>query len=140
MILDVSKMNLSTKLSQAISSVDEFVHVTPGTGVRFKPLEGTEYYATLYAGTRREIVRVTGAAGDTLHVVRGEDHTLPLDLPGGTCFIVEWNPAQLCAFVQTCVSAEKPVMAPGTYCLECNTCIEVDAYGRIIKIDGVEKC
>ena len=86
-------------------------------------------------------IAIAGAEpGDMLEVRRGEDHTLIQEFPAGACFVVEWNPAQLCEFVQSCVNGESPVMSPGTYCLECNTCIDVDAYGRITKIDGVEKC
>ena len=140
MLIDATKINLSTKLSRAISAADQFLYVTPGTGQALKPASGTEYYATLYAGMKREIVRVTGVSGDIFAVARGEDNTTPLDFPGGTCLVVEWNPAQLCTFVQSCLQGEKPVMSPGTYCLECTTCIDVDAYGRITKIDGVTKC
>lgn len=139
-MIDASKLNLQTKVSRRVASEDKFIYVTPGTGTYFKPVEGTHYYATLYSGATREIVLVTAASGDLLEVTRGEDSTTPHEFASGACLIVEWNPAQLCEFVQSCVAGEKPSMAPGTYCLECTTCITVDAYGRITEIDGVTRC
>lgn len=140
-MIDASKLNLQTKVTRKVSASDRFLYLNTGLGASFKPVEGTHYYATLYSGVaKREIVLVTAASGDMLEVQRGEDGTLEQEFPAGSCLIVEWNPAQLCEFVQTCVTGESPVMSPGVYCLECNTCITVDAYGRITKIDGVEKC
>lgn len=139
-VIDATKLNLQTKVTRKVVATDLFLYLNTGMGAYFKPADGTHYYGTLYSGVKREIVLVTGASGDMLEVRRGEDHTLIQEFPAGACFMVEWNPAQLCEFVQSCVNGESPVMSPGTYCLECNTCIDVDAYGRITKIDGVEKC
>lgn len=139
-MIDASKLNLQTKVTRKVSVTDLFLYLNTGMGTYFKPANGTNYYGTLYSGAKREIVLVTGASGDMLEVRRAQDGTVEHEFPAGACFIVEWNPAQLCEFVQSCVKGESPVMSPGTYCLECNTCIDVDAHGRITKIDGVTKC
>lgn len=140
-MIDVTKLNRQTKLMASVTATDTFVRVPTGLGAVLRPASGTHYYATIYSGTRREIVLVTGASGDQLTVTRATDNTVAQSFPSGSCFIIEWNPAQLCEWVtEGCVQALKPVMAPGTYCLECTSCIEVDAAGRITAINGATKC
>jgi len=139
-MLDASKIGRLTKTIEKIAPGDSVLRLQNGVSQYFAPASGAHYYATLVDGHRREIVQVTGGSGTELYISRGQDDTDPLHFPAGTCVIVEWNPAQLCEFMKQCVDGSGPVISPGTFCLDCTTCITVDAGGRITDIDGAEGC
>lgn len=139
-MIDVTKYGLSTKTSSDIKATDKFIPLPVGVAGTFAPTAGTHYYMTLWGkGTNREVVRVVGLSGNKIAVERGIDHTSAQDWPAGTCIGFDWNPTQLCEMWRSCNGDPGAVMAPGTYCIECTSCITVDASGRITSIDGAEK-
>lgn len=139
-MLDATKIGRQTALTSSVGIADEVLRIPTGVAAYFNPLDGTHYYATLVDGQRREVVQVTGAVGTELHVRRGQDHTPALAFAGGTCLIVEWNPQQLREFIVGVGQGEPTHVSPGVYCLDCTTCIEVNAGGRIVSIDGATSC
>ena len=140
-MLDIAKWGMTSATVTRLSPASRQLVLPTGVGGQFIPAAGTHYNLTLRRGNRREVVDVTGGTGDTLFIARGMDHTVPMEWPAGTCVSVEWNPEQLCEFVHDCTGAAQPgIIAPGVYCLDCATCITVDAAGRITNIDGAEKC
>lgn len=139
-MIDVSKYGLSTKTASDVKAGDKFIPLPTGLIGAFTPVAGTQYYLTLWGnGTKREVVRVTGVSGNKIAVDRAIDQTSPQDWPAGTCISFDWNPTQLCEMWQSCNGDPNDVMAPGTYCIECTSCITIDASGRITDIDGAVK-
>jgi len=140
-MLDISKYGHRTELAKQVNKSDKEITVLRGDGVRFKMNTSDHFYLTITNGSSREVVKVVGVRGDVLSVERGADNTIPLVLPKGSCAKVEWNPAQLCEYVSNCVQGHiKPVLSPQTVCFTCDTCVEVDEYGRIVKVNGSSKC
>ena len=91
-------------------------------------------------GAAREIVRVTGyMAGKGLIVSRAQDNTTPTSFPNGACVSVVWTPQQLLDFLGG-QQAPQPQMVPATYCLDCNTCIKIEADGTISEVIGSTSC
>lgn len=139
-MIDVSKYGLSTKTSADVNAGDKFIPLPAGLIGAFTPVAGTHYYLTLWGkGTKREVVRVLSVSGSKLYVDRGVDQTADQDWPAGTCINFDWNPTQLCEMWQACANGTENVMAPGTYCIECTSCITVNAAGQITDIDGAVK-
>lgn len=139
-MIDVSKYGLSTKTAADILATDAFIPLPVGLAGAFMPTAGTHYYLTLWGnGTRREVVRVLGIGGNKLRVVRGIDQTRAQAWPSGTCINFDWNPSQFCEMVESCSGGSTAIMAPGIYCIECNSCLTIDAMGRITNIDGAIK-
>jgi hypothetical protein len=139
-MIDVTKYGLNTKTSADVSATDKFIPLPAGLIGTFAPVAGTQYYMTLWGkGTSREVVRVLGISGSKIHVDRGIDQTAAQAWPAGTCIGFDWNPSQLCEMWSSCSGNPTDVMAPGTYCIECTSCITVDAEGRITNIDGAVK-
>lgn len=140
-MIDITKLNRRTRIVYSIDSNDLFISVPTGLGSILKPVLGTNYYATLYNGTKREIVLVENASGDQLFIKRAMDNTIATPFPGGSCFVVEWNPAQLCEWVnEGCVQGLRPIIDPGKYCLTCESCLTISANGTIQAVDGFIKC
>ena len=64
-----------------------------------------------------------------------------LPFPAESCVTVEWNPAQLAAFIRQQVNNNGPTgVNAGVHCLSCSTCIEVTSDGRIVAINQSEPC
>lgn len=142
MPINVSKWSARSALAAAVDTNDEALVLEYGTGPRFRLAREEDYfYATIRSAGKFEHVKVLRVAGDTLHIVRGQDSTEAQSWPSGACIEVEWNPAQVCEFTRQCVLGQTPTtVAPGTYCLDCNTCITIGSDGRITAVDGEKKC
>lgn len=139
-MIDVSKYGLNTKISSDVTATDSFIPLPAGLIGTFTPVAGTHYYMTLWGkGTNREVVRVTAVSGNKIVVDRGIDQTAPQAWPAGTCIGFDWNPTQLCEMWSACGNGLDNVMAPGTYCIECTSCLTVNATGQITAIDGATK-
>lgn len=139
-MLNVKPWGLHTTLANPLSAVDTTMRVAFGTGAAFTVPATDHFYATIRSGAMREVVRVDRTTGDEFLITRGLDNTSAKAFPAAACVDVEWNPMQLCEFVQSgCIPAGDPVVAPGVYC-GCDTCFEVNAEGRIIGINGSTGC
>lgn len=138
--MDVNKIGLSTQLTRALATTDSKVYIKSTDWPALIPTDGTHYYATIYkSGTQREHVLVRGIADGGLLVDRGQDGTVPLNFPYGSCLKVEWNPAQLTEYIEQS-GIPTTFASPGVYCLDCTSCLTIDAQGRITNVDGVDKC
>lgn len=139
-MLDVTKLFLNTKITKPLSIQDGFMYVNPAIVAAWTPADGAYYYALIENGVAREIVRVTGyLAGKGLIIDRGQDNTHPVSFPSGACVNVVWNPQQLLDFLE---GRQKPLpqIKPDTYCLDCNTCIKIEADGTISEVIGSQSC
>ena len=140
-MLTVDKVyGVRTTLGRILTNKDNELTVSLGAGTQFKPADDGYYYITLRSGNLREVVKVTGRKGDTFTVVRGQDNTTAQAFPIGACVDVEWNPMQLCEYVQNCVTGDAHKIAAGTVCFTCDTCFEYDEGGHIIAVNGAKKC
>lgn len=140
-MLDVSKWGNSSTLARSITAQDKLISVALGSGHKFKVPEKNYFYATMRAHGVVEHVKVVASSGDTLTVLRGQDNTVAQPFPAGTCIEIEWNPAQLCEYVAQCSTGLGPTgVVPGTYCMTCDTCFEVNAEGRITSVNGSKAC
>lgn len=129
-----------TTLAKNISSSDKTLSLPIGIGVGFKSADDGHYYITLRNGSVREVVKVVGRVGDTLTVERGQDNTVAQTFPTGACVDVEWNPQQLCEYIQQCSTGDTAKIKAGTVCITCNTCIEYDEGGHLISVNGAKQC
>lgn len=129
-----------TKVGKTLGRMDKELTVSMGTGQQFKAGDSGYFYLTLRNGVVREVVKVVGRKGDTFTIERGQDNTHPQTFPLGACVDVEWNPAQLCEFVQNCVKGDADKISAGTVCFTCDTCIDYDAGGHIVAVNGAKKC
>lgn len=142
-MLNANPIGVTVVLAASITKYDTQFRVREGTAVRIDPGSGNHVWVTLRNEHMQERVKVVSRTGDVLTVEgRGGDGTMAVAWPVGTCVKVEWNPAQLCEFVQNCMAnAPAPTAVdPGTYCLSACTCIDVAADGRITKITGEASC
>lgn len=140
-MLNVTNWGSETKLYATLDKLDTELQVMPHDALRFHVPPGSWYYLTLRRGPRREVVRVVGAVGRTLTVERGQDGTVRQDFEAGTCVSVEWNVAQLREFIEQIGAGAEPTgVAPGTYCLDCTTCIEVNEAGQLVSVNGAGGC
>lgn len=138
-MLDVSKVwGRKTSTIKSISAKDSTLAVRDGA--LFEPNNGDHYYATIYNGNTREVVKVTRRDGNTLTVDRGQDGTSATSFPSGACVKVEWNPQQLCEFIKQCSTGDSHKINPGTVCFTCDTCLEYDEGGHIINVNGSIGC
>lgn len=128
-----------TKLNKAITRDDTTISVPYGDGRLLKLGSGEHFYLTLRNGSQREVVKVVAKNGDLFTVERGQDGTTAKDFGRGTCLSVEWNPAQLCEYVHSCVQGCTNIK-PQSFVVGCGTSIEVNACGNIIAVNGSEKC
>ena len=142
MSLDTTHFGQNSTLAADILPSDTVINLPYGDGAKYQPLAAGKYfYLTIRSGTRREVVKVTSIVGDTLYVTRGQDGTTPQAFPVDACVNFEWNPKQLCEFTQRCTGQiPTPIIDPGTYCFDCNTCITINGYGQITAINGEIKC
>ena len=139
-MLDVTKLFLNTKLTKPLAVTDGFMYIDPAIVAAWTPAPGAYYYALIENGAAREIVRVTGyMAGKGLIVSRAQDNTTPTSFPNGACVSVVWTPQQLLDFLGG-QQAPQPQMVPATYCLDCNTCIKIEADGTISEVIGSTSC
>lgn len=141
MPIDVSKWSSHSKLSKAIDMNDTEIKVRYSDGLKFKVADDGYFYATIRSFGQYEHVKVLRVTGDTLHCVRGQDGTKAQSWNVDSCIEVEWNPAQLCEFTKQCVHGTAPTTVDaGTYCLDCDTCIEIGGDGRITAVNGAKQC
>lgn len=63
-------------------------------------------YVEVRNGSVREVVKVVGRVGDKLTVERGQDNTVAQSFSTGACVDVEWNPQQLCEYIQQCSTGD----------------------------------
>lgn len=128
-----------TTLRKPLGSETEMT-VALGDGIDFKAADNGHFYATLRNGNTIEFVKVVGRKGDVFTIERGQDGTTAQTFPAGSCVDVEWNPSQLCEFTKQCVTGDSDKIAAGTVCFTCDTCIEYDAGGHIISVNGAKTC
>lgn len=139
-MLNVTNMGNVSNLLRSISPTDKLLYLSPGEGSRFSVPSGDHFYVTLRTEGRREFVRVNAVTGDTLSVERGQSSTAQ-SFPAGACVIEEWCPPQMGEFIALKSAGLGPSgVEPGTYCLNCNTCIDVDATGRITHVNNPGGC
>ena len=140
-MINVSKWSTRTKLVAPINEKADRLFVGANEARRFL-LPSSDYcYLTIRSAGKFEHVKLMAVDNDTLHIVRGQDGTEPQSWGAGSCVEVEWNPAQLCEFTKQCVNGTSATsVAAGTYCLDCNTCIEIGHDGRITAVNGEKKC
>lgn len=141
-MLDVTNYGVSSTLSAELKRDSISISIPIPDNNKFMVATGDHVYATIRNGNVFEHVRIIGDASGKLIVDRGQDGTTPQTFPVGSCIKIEWNPAQLCEFVQNCVNGEdKACITPQTICADCNTCFEINAQGRIVSVNkGDSKC
>lgn len=141
MSLNVRNLTVRGKLNRAVDRTDTTLPLKFGEGLKFRVPDGDHFFATIRSFGHFEHVKVLRVDGDKLHVVRGQDNTKAQDWSADSCVIIEWNPAQLCEFVKSCVVGLEPIsVEAGTHCLSCATCIEIADDGRIRKVIQGEQC
>lgn len=136
-MLNMKNYGNTVRLTQNIVAADVLLRITDAAKMQVP--SGDHYYLTLREGTRKEVVRVNLTEGPILHVSRALDGTSGQSFSTAACLTVEWNPLQLSEFVAG-GSGTPNLIAPGTYCLGCSTCIDVDSSGRITAINNAEDC
>lgn len=139
-MLNVSNYGNSGKLGRTLEPEDTVLVLNGFNNAAFAVPAGDYYYLTLREAGRREVVRVTSAAGASLSVERAQDGTTAQRFTSAACLKVEWNPAQLREFLANAGSGTADNITPGVYCLTCNTCITVNSAGNITAINGSENC
>lgn len=138
-MLNVNFWGKCTKLVSAITSTDTELKLPMGDGTKFPMTSDDHFYLTLKNGGTREVVKVVARRGDVLTVERGQDNTNAQSFGKHACACVEWNPAQLCEYVQSCTQSCTNI-TPQTFVIDCGTAIEVNACGNIIAVNGSSKC
>lgn len=131
---------VKTKVGASITANDTEIKVNQGAGILFKPADDGHFYLTIRNNNVREVVKVVGRTNDTLTVERGQDGTTPQTFSAGACVEVEWNPSQLCEFVNSCVTGDYHKIKPQTLCVQCGTCLKIDEGGHIVEVNGVKGC
>jgi hypothetical protein len=142
-MLNATSIGTKTTLATAITSNGLTLRVPSGMGQALDPGTGNHFWLTIRSGSSIERVKVIGRSGDLLTLEgRGGDGTTARQWPAGACLEVEWNPAQLCEFIQNCMAgAASPTgVTPQTICMASCACIDVGADGRITKISGGQSC
>ncbi len=141
MSLSTTQWGRTSVLSSAATADDTTLSIAPADAAGLAVAPGTHYYLTLRSGSRREVVRVVGSVATELLVERGQDGTTPQSWPILTCVVVEWNPLQLREFIESIGAGTEPTgVAPGTYCVDCTTCLTINAAGQITAVDGAGGC
>lgn len=138
-MLNMKNYGNSGHLAQAASLSEVLLRVSPADAPKFSVPPGDHYYLTIREGSRREVVKVTRTEGTVLHAARAQDGTTGQSFSTRACIQVEWNPKQLTEYIGV-VDPPSNNIAPGTYCLGCSTCIDVDSSGRITAINNAEDC
>ena len=127
-------------LGKSVHISDKEMTIAMGNGTDFRAADNGYFYATLRNGNVREVVKVVGRRNDTFTIERGQDGTTPQTFPAGACVDVEWTPTQLCEYVRNCVKGDANKIPAGTVCFTCDTCLEYDAGGHIIGVNGAKQC
>lgn len=140
-MINVSNWSARSNLAIGVDNKTTVLKLKFSTGVRFRVPDGDHFYLTIRSNGLFEHVKVLAVHGDELTVIRGQDNTTAQHWSHDSCVAVEWNPSQLCEYVQQCVNGTAPTsVAAGVYCLDCATCITVGQDGRITDIDGGKPC
>lgn len=140
-MLNVKAWGVVSELQSSITATDTKIKLPSGDGLKFKVPSTDHFYITVKNGGVREFMKVTSVVGDTLMVERAKDGTSAVSFAKGSCVKVEWNPAQLCEYVQNCTNKETTTsIEPQTICFSCETCIEIDEGGHVISVNGSTKC
>ena len=135
-MLDVTNWGSRTTLSSAITPTDTTILVPSPDRHLFEVATGDHVYITVRSGNTFERMVVRGSAAGRLLVDRAQDNTTAKSFPTGACVSIEWNPAQLCEYTRMCIDGtDTPCLTPQTVCMDCNTCLEVGADGRIKSIN-----
>lgn len=138
-MLNMKNYGNTARLAQGIGPDDVLLRLATGDGPKLQVPNGDHYYLTIREASRREVVKVTLTEGPTLHVLRAQDGTTAQGFSTNACLTVEWNPKQLTEHVGV-IDPPSNMLTPGTYCLGCATCIDVDSSGRITAINNAEDC
>jgi len=142
-MLNAQSLGTSARLAAPMTAGQLTMRLAAGAGQAIDPGAGNHVWVTLREGVRFERVKVVGRVGDLLTLeARGADNSTAQAWPTGACVIVEWNPAQLCEFVQNCMdgAAEPTGVEPQTICTASCACFDVGADGRITRISGGQSC
>lgn len=139
-MINVDNWGRQSQLAKDISKTDTLIKLPLNDGSKFKIPDSDHFYLTLYNGSIREVVKVVSVAGDVLTVDRGQDNTTAVFFPKKSCVVFEWNPAQLCEFLHTCMDGNKKHINPQTLCFSECTCIRVDEGGHIVEVNGGVGC
>lgn len=97
--IDTSLIGNRAILANSISVNDTEILVSSDEGNLFKTPTGNPYYITVRNRTTMERMLVLNTQGDKLFVQRGQDNTISQHFNSGACITVEWNPAQLKAWI-----------------------------------------
>lgn len=138
-MINVTAWGRCSKLAKSITSTDTEIRLPYGDGIKFAINDTEHFYMTLKNGGVREVVKVVSRIGDRLIIERAQDNTSAHAFGVGSCTCVEWNPAQLCEYMHSCVQGCTNI-TPQTVVVGCGTSISVNACGNIIAINGSEKC
>lgn len=138
-MLNTNFWGVCTKLATYVGISDTQIRLVNGDGSKFRINDGDHFYLTLKNNGVKEVVKVVGRNGDILTVERGQDNTSPSTFGKDSCACVEWNPLQLCEFVNSCVQRCSHI-TPQTFVVDCGTSIEINECGNIVSINGSKKC
>lgn len=141
-MFNVSKWGTRSQLASGIMPSDTKIELVDGHAARFFTGDHEDwYYITVRDGGIFEHMKLVDVRDGKLVVQRGQDGTEARQFSRGACVEVEWNPAQVCEHVRSCVLGfETTGIRPGTYCFECKPCIDVNKYGQIIAIREGQGC
>lgn len=142
-VLNPNPIGTTAQLAAPMTNSQLTLRVPSGVGALLDPGAGNHYYLTIRSSSAVERVKVIARSGGLLTLEgRGADNTTPQAWPQGACLSVEWNPAQLCEFVQNCMEggAAPTGVEAQTVCMASCACIDVGADGRITKITGGQSC
>lgn len=140
-MLSTQNWGQSATLYQSLPVGVSEIALAPADRPRFAVPAGQWYYLTVRYNQRREVVQVQGLVDGKLQVTRAQDGTSEQSWPAGACVEVEWNPQQLREFLwQVGAGTEPTGVNPGTYCLDCTSCLTVNAAGQITRVDGAGGC
>ena len=139
-MLNVNSWGRSSKLASAITKEQTIFKLENGDGVKFRISDSDHFYLTLYNGNVREVVKVVNVDRDTLTVERGQDETVSMSFPKGSCVIFEWNPVQLCEFIHQCANENTTKIKPQTVCSADCFCLDLDEGGHVIRVNRSAGC
>lgn len=135
-MLYVANWGAKSTLSLDVTPTDTTISIPTPNNLLFTPPAGDHVYITVRSGNKFERMKVVDTHLGKLIVERGVDNTTPKSFYAGACVTIEWNPAQLCEYVRNCMDGVPDrCVTPQTVCMDCNTCLEVDASGHIVSIN-----
>lgn len=140
-MLTTKNWGYSSKLATSLPLGENEVRLPATDLSHFQVNAGEHYYLTIRQPGRIEVVQVTSSLNGRLQVVRAQDNTQAQYWAAGSCVEVEWNPLQLKEFLEQIGRGTPPSgVNPGTYCLDCTTCLTVNGAGQITRVDGAGGC